>query len=184
LDEEAEGKDDDEVVNEKEEGDLDEDSEEKNNMNEDNNSMDEDDDHRYCEDLSLVAASSHTVAILDNVVSPPVISAVSHTPVPLTVNETPPLMGSSRISGGFSRGLSHGNVPNHADLIPTSIDLEMPVKGEVCLYMTDQYPRNVKFEDLKGDSDLVVMVKVVGSMAPILVMVARKFPDIQSECLF
>lgn len=93
----------------------------------------------------------------------------------------PPLMGSSRTSGGFIRGLAYGNIPNHADFTTSSLDLEIKVKGEVYLYLTDEYPRDVKFEDLKGDSELVVIVKAVGSMGPILEMVARKFSIIKSE---
>ena len=49
--------------------------------------------------------------------------------------------------------------------------------------MMDEYPYDLKFEEMKGESDLVVMVKVVGTMAPILEMVVQKFPDIQSECI-
>ena len=64
-----------------------------------------------------------------------------------------------------------------------TLDLETPVKGEVYLYLTDQYPRHLNFELLRGESELVVIVKVVGSMAPILQMVARKFSVIQSECI-
>lgn len=94
-----------------------------------------------------------------------------------------PLMGSSRTSGGFIRGLAHGNIPNHADFTTPSLDLEINVNGEVYLYLTEQYPRDVKFEDLKGDSELVVIVKVVGSMGPILEKVARKCSIIQSECV-
>lgn len=93
-----------------------------------------------------------------------------------------PSMGSSRISGGIIRGLAHGNVPNHADFTHTALEFEAPVKGEVYLYLTDEYPRNVNFDSLKGESELVVIVKVVQSLAPILDMVARKFSIIQSEC--
>lgn len=93
-----------------------------------------------------------------------------------------PMMGSSRISGGILRGHARGNIPKHADFTTTNLELESPVKGDVYLYLTDQYPRNVKFESLKGDSDLVVVVKVVESMAPILDTVSRKFSTIQSEC--
>ena len=78
----------------------------------------------------------------------------------------------SRTSGGFSHACSHGNVPNHADLTATSLNVKIPIKGEVSLYMTDEYPHDLKFEEMKGESDLVVMVKVVGTMAPILKMVA------------
>ena len=95
-----------------------------------------------------------------------------------------PLMGSSRISGGVLRGLARGNVPNHADFTTTNLKVESPVKGEVYLYLTDQYPRHVKFESLKGDSGLVVKVKVMESMAPILDMVSHKFSIIQSACFF
>ena len=93
-----------------------------------------------------------------------------------------PSMGSSRISGGIIRGRATGNVPKHADITTTSLEFNTPVKGEVYLYFTELYPRYVKFELLKGDSELVVMVKVVGRMASILDMVARKFSIIQGEC--
>ena len=92
-----------------------------------------------------------------------------------------PLMGSSRTSGGLFHGHALGNVPNHADFGNTSLDLDIPVKGKVFLYLTDQYPRDVNFESLKGESELVVMVKVVGGMAAILAMVARKCSIIQSK---
>jgi hypothetical protein len=94
-----------------------------------------------------------------------------------------PSMGSSRITGGFIRGHAHGNVWNHADFNVTAFETPVTVMGEVFLYVTDQYPRYVSFEFLQGESELVVMVKVAKSMAPILQMVARKFSVIQSECI-
>lgn len=96
-----------------------------------------------------------------------------------------PSMGSSRITGGIFCGHAQGNVLNHADIsaMSMSLDFNTPVKGEVFLYLTDQYPRHINFDLLKGESELVVIVKVVGSMAPILNMVARKFSVIQSKCL-
>jgi hypothetical protein len=95
-----------------------------------------------------------------------------------------PLMGSSRTSGGIFRGRARGNLPNHADLSTVNHEFEGPVKGEVNLYLTDQYPRNVKFEFLRGDSELVVIVNVVDRMAPILDTVAHKFPIIRSVYVF
>ena len=90
-------------------------------------------------------------------------------------------MGSSRTSGGLLCGRAHGNFPKHADLTTVNLQNEGPVKGEVYIYMTDQYPRHLKFETLKGDSELVVIVNVVDSMAPILDMVGHKFSIIRSE---
>ena len=92
-------------------------------------------------------------------------------------------MGSSWITGGILHGHAHDNVLNHADLVTASYKFETSVKGEVCLYLTDQYPCNVKFEHLKGELELVVIVNIVRSMAPILDMVAHKFSIIQSECI-
>ena len=110
-------------------------------------------------------------------------TATANLSTPLALKDVDqPLMGSSRTSGGFSRGRAYGNIPKNADFRPTA--LEIPVKGEVFLYLTAQYPRDVKFEVLKGDSELVVMVNVVGSMAPILGTVAHKLSIIQSECVF
>jgi hypothetical protein len=91
-----------------------------------------------------------------------------------------PLMGSSRTTGGFLRGRARGNIPNHADLPTVNSSSDVPVKGEVYLYLTDQYPRQVNFDFLRGESDLVVKVNVAESMAPILVTVAHKFPPIKS----
>ena len=93
-----------------------------------------------------------------------------------------PLMGSSHISGGILHGLACGNIPNHANFTTTNLKVESPVKGKVYLYLTDQYHHHVKFESLKGDSGLVVKVKVMESMAPILDMVSHKFSNIQSTC--
>jgi len=90
-----------------------------------------------------------------------------------------PLMGSSRTSGGLFRGHARGNIPKHADLSTVNNDLKVPVRGEVHLYLTDQYPRYINFELLKGESDLVVMVNVTNSMAPILDMVVHKFSVIR-----
>ena len=104
-------------------------------------------------------------------------------PSPTSINV--PAMGSSRSTGGLFRGRAYGNVPNHADFdanFATTLELGRPTKGEVCLYVTDQYPRDLKFESLKGHSEMVVMVKVVESMAPILAKVANKCSIIQSEC--
>ena len=42
----------------------------------------------------------------------------------------------------------------------------------------------MNFDSLKGESELVVIVKVVESFAPILDMVARKFSIIQSEYFY
>jgi hypothetical protein len=107
-------------------------------------------------------------------------------PIPL-IDDPPadqPLMGSSRTSGGLFRGRAPGNVPNHADFATTTPQLVRSTKGEVYLYMTDQYPRHISFESMKGDSEMVVMVEVVESMTPILERVARKFSIIKSECAF
>jgi hypothetical protein len=95
-----------------------------------------------------------------------------------------PLMGSSRTSGGIFHGRAHGNVPKHADITQTNLKFEGPVKGEVFLYLTDQYPRNVQFSFLKGDSDLVVIVNVMDSMAPILSNIAKKISIIESKFFF
>ena len=54
-----------------------------------------------------------------------------------------PAMGSSRSTGGLFCGRVYGNVPNHADFdanFATTLELGRPTKGEVCLYMMDQYP--------------------------------------------
>ena len=93
-----------------------------------------------------------------------------------------PLMGSSQTTGGIFRGCAQGNIPNHADLSTVDIEFEVPVKGEVYLCLTDQYPHHVKFEFLRGESDLVVMVNVAESMAPILDMIAHKFSPI--KCMY
>ncbi|KAF8799540.1 hypothetical protein BYT27DRAFT_7263843 [Phlegmacium glaucopus] len=92
-----------------------------------------------------------------------------------------PLMGSSQTSGGILCGRARGNFLNHADFMITNLELEGPVKGEVYLYLTDQYPGHINFEFLKGDSELVVLVNVVENMVPILNMVARKFSIIQDQ---
>jgi hypothetical protein len=89
-------------------------------------------------------------------------------------------MGSSRTLGGIFRGHARGNLPNHADLTTVDFEFERPVKGEVYLYLTELYPRHVNFEFLKGESELVVMVNVADSMAPILDVVAHKFSVIRS----
>ena len=91
-----------------------------------------------------------------------------------------PLMGSSQTSGGILHGRAQSNVPNHADLATVNDEIKVPVKGEVHLYITDQYPRHINFDLLRGESDLVVMANVVESMAPILNMVAHKESVIKS----
>ena len=93
-------------------------------------------------------------------------------------------MGSSRTSGGLFHGRARGNIPNHTDLSTVDIEFEVPVKGEVYLYLTDQYPCHVNFEFLKGESDTVIMVNVAESMAPILDMVAHKFSVIKRAYKF
>jgi hypothetical protein len=90
-----------------------------------------------------------------------------------------PAMGSSRSSGGLFRGRARGNIPKHADLSTVDFESGVPVKGEVHLYLTEQYPHHVNFELLRGESDLVVIVNVTESMAPILNMVAHKFSPIR-----
>jgi hypothetical protein len=93
-------------------------------------------------------------------------------------------MGSSRTSGGLFRGRAFGNIPKHADLGTVNNESKVPVKGEVHLYVTDQYPRYVNFNLLRGESDLVVMVNVADSMAPILDMVAHNFSFIRRVYFF
>ena len=133
---------------------------------------------------NVVALTLNDEATTDNTIVTTDVTTTDLAISPLAPEEAvQPSMGSSRISGGVFRGRAHGNVPNHADLTTTVVELETPVKGEVYLYLTEQYHRHVKFELLKGESELVVVVKVVGSMAPILEMVARKFSVIQSECI-
>lgn len=129
--------------------------------------------------LAAPLAGNDTSAVTDT----PASAAANFEMPPLALVDVSeqPLMGSSRISGGFLRGRSHGNVPKHADFTTTP-EPGRPIKGDVCLYVMDQYPRHVKFESLKGESDMVVMVEVVESMALILEKVARKFSIIQSEC--
>ena len=84
-------------------------------------------------------------------------------------------MGSSQTTGGIIRGRAHGNMPKNADLSTVDHEFKVPVKGDVHLYVTDQYPRHVNFDLLRGESDIVVIVNVAESMAPILDMVAHKF---------
>ena len=138
---------------------------------------DDEDDEEPVDNNFNVDGITQIVDTITNIeVFPPAPPAPSVTPVPLTPNNKPadqqPLMGSSQTSGGFSCGRSNGNVPNHADLTATSLNVQIPIKGEVSLYMMDEYPCDLKFEEMKGESDLVVMVKVVRTMAPILEMVA------------
>ena len=59
------------------------------------------------------------------------------------------------------------------------LTFEVPVKGEVYLYLTNQYPCCVNFKFLRGESDLVIMVNMAESMAPILEVVAHKFSVIK-----
>ena len=92
-----------------------------------------------------------------------------------------PLMGSSQTSGGIFHGHACGNIPKHADLATVNNHFKVPVKGEVYLYLTDQYPQNIKFDYIRGESDLVVMVNVAQSMAPILNVIGQKNFIIQSE---
>ena len=92
-----------------------------------------------------------------------------------------PLMGSSRTSGGLIRGRAHGNVPKHADLPTLENEFnKVTVKGEVHLYLTNQYPHHTNFDLLRGESDFVVIVNMVDSMAPILEEVANEFSVIRS----
>jgi hypothetical protein len=124
-----------------------------------------------------------TTTIIDN--EDTVNSDISVAPDATTTNLDVPLMGSSRTSGGVFRGLAQRNIPNHADIGNTSFDLDLPsVKGKVSLYLTDQHPRYVNFETLKGESELVVIIKAVGGMAAVLGMVARRCSMIQSESAF
>jgi hypothetical protein len=136
------------------------------------------------DDTVLVAHPDRLVPVVAVVPNDETVGVPNALP---TLSVDQPLMGSSRISGGFIHGRAQGIVPNHADFATTSLDLGNPVlvevKGEVFLYLTDLYPRDVKFDVLKGDSDLVVMVKVVESMAPILERVARKCSIIKGRCI-
>ena len=56
-------------------------------------------------------------------------------------------------------GKFNGNVPNHEN-IPTS-DFVRPVKGEVCLYITNQYPFQINFDALRGDLVTLLYSKVI-----------------------
>lgn len=131
------------------------------------------------DETSVVASSNVDISNVD-VDASSIVEASSNVDTSNVDVTAIPSMGSSRITGGFIRGHAYGNVLNHADFTATAFETVM---GEVYLYVTDQYPRHVNFELLKGESELVVMVKVAKSMAPILHMVARKFSVIQSECI-
>jgi hypothetical protein len=134
-------------------------------------------------DVSNIDDSNVDVSNVDDDVDTTIIiNTVKPDTTAVTItNLDVPLMGSSQTSGGLLHGHVHGNVPRHADFVNT-LDLDLPVvKGEVSLYLTEQYPRNVNFETLKGESDLVVIVKAVGGMAAILGIVAHKCPIIQDQ---
>ena len=135
-------------------------------------------------DATTIIVDATTIIDDNDTVNPDIFVTPDDTPAATTPNVVVPLMGSSRTSGGLFRGHAYGDVPNHADFGNTSLDMDLPVKGEVSLYLTDKYPRDVNFETLKGESDIVVMVKAVGGMAAILAMVANKCSIIQSEGAF
>ena len=89
---------------------------------------DDEDDEEPVDNNFNVDGITQIVDTITNIeVFPPAPPAPSVTPVPLTPNNKPadqqPLMGSSQTSGGFSCGRSNGNVPNHADLTATSLNV-------------------------------------------------------------
>ena len=135
-------------------------------------------------DVDATTTIVDSTTIIADTVNPDTFVAPDDTPAATTPNVVVPLMGSSRISGGLFCGHAYGNVPKHADFGNTSLDMDLPVKGEVSLYLTDKFPCDVNFETLKGESELVVMVKAIGGMAAILGMVANKCSIIQSERAF
>ena len=72
---------------------------------------------------------------------------------------------------------------SHIPLTHTTLEFKTPIKGKVYLYLTDEYSHNVNFDSLKGESELVVIVKVV-EVCSNTGYGCHKFSIIQSEYFY
>lgn len=85
----------------------------------------------------------------------------------------PALYGSSRTTGGSTRGRATGNVFNLADAAD-DIDMLVPRLGKVHLYNSQVDPFQIK-------PSRVLKIDVQFSMAPVLKSIADKWSPIESE---
>jgi hypothetical protein len=90
------------------------------------------------------------------------------------------LEGSSRVTGGFSRGNALGNAFNFADAEDAVLDnIVGPVDGKVLLYFSDQNPAEVNFSTRKPSASF--NHKVVSTVKPVLKAISGRFSPIKSK---
>ncbi|MGB8538604.1 MAG: hypothetical protein WCD57_19430 [Acidobacteriaceae bacterium] len=89
------------------------------------------------------------------------------------------LEGSSRVTGGFSRGHALGNVFNFADAEDVAMDNTIgSAEGKVLLYFSNQNPADVNFEAKPSAS---FKHEVVSTVKPVLKAISGKFSPIKSK---
>ena len=91
------------------------------------------------------------------------------------------LEGSSRTTGGLSRGKAYGNVFNFADAEDIAMD-NLPVEGKVLLYFSHDNPANINTMDLKPSASF--KHKVVPTVKPILKAISGRFSPVKSKFYF
>ena len=96
-------------------------------------------------------------------------------------NSPPPLLGASRIVGGFARGHVLGNVINIADAHDVAFDNLGPIMGKVYLYLCNTDPGQFNATSVKPTS--TVKCTVSPTVGLVLKTIARKFSPVRGECL-
>jgi hypothetical protein len=90
------------------------------------------------------------------------------------------LEGSSRVTGGFSRGHAYGNVFNFADADDVAMENSIgPIEGKVLLYFSNQNPADLDTTNLKPSASF--KHQVVPTVKPVLKEIAGRFSPVKSE---
>lgn len=95
------------------------------------------------------------------------------------VNSPLRLEGSSRVTGGFSRGHALGNAFNFADAEDVDMDSAVgPVEGKVLLYFSNQNPADVDFTSKPSAS---FKHEVIPTIKPVLKAISGRFSPVKSK---
>lgn len=97
------------------------------------------------------------------------------------VSPNVPLHGSSRTTGGISRGRAYGNHPNAADLADPRNNPDIPVQGTVRIYFSAANPSVLSPENMAVSTTVHCDVKKNGDITPILRKVGCKYSPVARE---
>ena len=92
-----------------------------------------------------------------------------------------PLHGSSRTTGGISRGRAFGNHLNAADLAEAHDISNVPVQGTVRIYFSEINPSLLSPEHMAVSATIHSDVEQNGNIVPVLRKVGRRFSPVSRE---